>query len=124
MQNYEQLTEAVFGNTSRLLHSWTFTGVPVGSSYKLHFEGYRPDNPDGDNFQFYRATTQNGSYTLIGGLTVNSQTETPGGVDSSSFVPTGFSGMLYIQVRDTNSAGNKKSLDSIFIDYLAIRTVP
>ncbi len=119
----EGFQEALFGNTSALYQTWRFDNVPLGSTHKLHFEGYRPNNNDTDNFEFGWSTTATGAFNAIG-ATISSPTEIAGGTDSPAFGPANFSGTLYIFIRDTNRAANKKSLDTVFIDHLGIKTFP
>lgn len=122
----EVLREVVVGSQSQLSHAWRFDNVPAGSTYKLHFEGSRPANADGDDFQFYWGTSANGPFTSIGtSARITQPTETPGGTDSSTFSPTNFTGgTLYINIQDTNRANNKKSLDTVSIDHLEVLRVP
>jgi len=111
-------------NSSALSYYWRFDNVPSGSSYKLHFKGSRPNNPDGDNFKFQWATSTTGTRTDISGAVISSPTEISGGTDSGSFTPPGGTTTLYIYVKDTNSQNNKSSLDTVTIDHLTVLTVP
>jgi hypothetical protein len=111
--------------TNRLRHTWSFDSVPVGFSHHLYFEATRPNNSEKDNFQFYYALPladgSPGAFSSINGAVVSTPTA-PGAVTSSNFGPAGVAGRVYIQIRDTKANG--AILDSVSIDYLAIRTTP
>src|SRR5262249_41605415 len=111
--------------TTRLKSNWVFDNVPVGFSHYLYFEATRPNNSEGDNFQLYYALPlangQPGTFTAISGALISTPTA-PGAVTSSTFGPAGMVGKVFIQIRDTKQNGS--ILDSVSIDYLAIRTNP
>jgi len=113
-------TREVLKETSGgLTHTWIVDNVPCSSSrHLLHLEGNRPNNSDGDNFQFYYSTDGT-SFTLIPGALIDDAKEGSGGWDSA-FDDAGLMGRIYIQVRDT-VAGGGSSLDKVHIDHLEIR---
>ncbi|HEU5179547.1 MAG TPA: S8 family serine peptidase [Candidatus Polarisedimenticolia bacterium] len=112
---YEVLKETSGG----LTHTWKFTKTPCGTSrHLLHIEASRPNNPDGDNFQFYYST-DGVNYSAISGALVNKAFDIVGGTDYA-FDDAGLMGHIYIQVRDT-VAGGGSSLDTLKVDYLEIR---
>lgn len=119
----ETLREGPAGNdSSSLNYYWSFGSLPAGT-YKLHFKGSRPSNPDSDDFKFRWGTSQNGTQTDISGAVINSTTDVAGGTDSGTFTLTS-TNTLYIFVRDTNSQVHKNSLNTVTIDHLAVLTVP
>jgi outer membrane protein assembly factor BamB len=111
--------------TNRLRHTWVFDNVPVGFTHQLYFQATRPDNSEKENFQFYWAPPladgTPGTFTSISGAVVSTPTP-PGAVTSGTFGPAGLVGKVFIQVRDTKASGGL--LDSVSIDYLAIRATP
>jgi len=111
--------------TTHLKSTWVFDNVPVGFSHNLYFEATRPNNSEGDNFQLYYALPlgngQPGTFTAITGALISTPTA-PGAVTSSAFGPAGMVGKVFIQIRDTKQNGS--ILDSVSIDYLAIKTTP
>jgi len=118
---WEVLREEVSGNTSLLVHTWRFDNVPAGTSHALHLEGNRPNNADGDNFQFYYSTDGT-NFSIISGALINKGLEQPGGGDYSIAVGTG--GTWYIRVLDTNAGAGKTGLDTVKVDHLSLKTVP
>jgi|GEM_PF-6954468 len=116
----EGLREASPNN--RLIHTFTFSSVPYGSSHKLYFEAWRPNNADTDNFKFSYALPladgTPGAFTDIPGALISTP-NAPGSVLSGTFGLPGMYGKVFIRIQDTNGGTN---LDSVFIDYLAIRT--
>jgi len=95
--------------------------VPAGQSHKLHVEGHRPTNTEGDNFQFSYSTTGS-SYTTIPGALINTTSDVAGGTDYT-FGTGGLSGIVYIRIQDTNQSSGA-ALDTVYVDHLTIRTVP
>jgi outer membrane protein assembly factor BamB len=111
--------------TNRLNHIWIFDNVPVGFTHQLYFEATRPENSEKDNFQFSWAPPlpdgSPGTFTDIPGALVSNPTA-PGAVTSGNFGTAGMVGRAFIRVRDTKPSGSL--LDTVSIDYLAIRTTP
>jgi hypothetical protein len=127
---YQRLKEANVGGVSRLVHTWKFTGVPAGSSHRLHLEGNRTQTgTDSDNFQFFwsasdpaGSVSETAGFTQIGSATIKSTTDTSGGQDfsfGSSVLPS----TVYIRVID-NKTTSGAVLDTLNLDHLAIKTVP
>jgi hypothetical protein len=119
----EQLKEALSGGVSRLSHRWQFNSVPKTTTgpptrLKLVLEGYRPNNAEGDNFQFAYSTDGANSWTNINGGVINSQFEGIFTIDLGQ--PAQQVGTIYIRVEDTNQTSGT-ALDSVFIDYLVLR---
>jgi hypothetical protein len=117
---YEILTEG--GAGANLVNTYRFDNVQPGSSHELLLKGNRPSNSENDNFQFsYSTTGQEGSFLDITGALIKKPFEP---ADPFAFVVASgsLSGTVYIRVKDTNPVG--ANLDSVKIDYLAIRTNP
>jgi hypothetical protein len=115
----EAFQETLQGGVSRLAHTWRFENVPAGTtSPALVFEGYRPNNSESDDFQFYYSTDGQ-TFTSIAGAVINKVLELTGGI-SVTFGTPGLSGTIYIQVQDTNQATGT-NLDRVYVDYLTIR---
>ena len=118
----EGLKEISSGGKSKLVMTYVFNSVPSGSAHKLYIEGVKGGNGD-DNFEFWYSTTGNSSdYTLIAGSTVTSYALDQ--VLQPAFGTGSLSGTIYIQLRDTNPTNSGKTLDSIYVDRLAVQTVP
>jgi hypothetical protein len=120
----EQLTETQVsvpgGNTSSLVQTWRFDLVPAGSSHKLHVQGYRPNNTEGDDFQFYYSF-DNVNFFPISGAIINNATETT----NAYIISETQGGTWYIRVQDTNSAAAQNPvLDSVYVNFLTIEAVP
>lgn len=113
----EVLREGLQNNKSKLTHIWRFDGVPAGI-HTLRFEAQRPDNAEGDNFQF-AWSTDGSSFTNISGALVSTPTETSGGL-TASMGSTSSLGSIYIRIQDTKPNGSV--LDTVEIDYLVIET--
>jgi hypothetical protein len=103
---------------SRLTQIWQFGGVPAGQ-HELLVEGYRPDNTEGDNFQF-SVSTDGQNFTEVVGAVINSATET-----TNIYPITGIpeSTLIYVKMEDTNRTWGH-ILDEVYVDHLAIRTQP
>jgi outer membrane protein assembly factor BamB len=125
---YEQLTESLVNGVSRLRHTWRFDNVPSGTNRKLHIEGNRSAGSDKDDFQFYVSTsTQNpppdSSFVAINGAIINANGDTAGGADFSFTYSSPFYTTVWIRVEDTKT-NSGTALSSLFLDHLAIKTVP
>ncbi len=116
----EVLTESVSGGGppsnrfSQLDHVWTFD-VPAGTSHAFHLEAWRDANSEGDDFTF-SWSSDNSSYTPM--LTVNKSSDD--NVIDSYLFPGSISGTIYVKVSDTDQSGGNQSLDSVYVDYMAI----
>jgi hypothetical protein len=113
--SHEVLQTARVGSLTRLIHTWRFDNVPVGS-HRLVVEAFRPNNPNGDNFQF-SWSTDNVSFTTIPGAIVNSSTESR---IESAFGSASTGRTLYVRVTNTVTAGAKNR--TVNIDLLTIAT--
>ena len=111
---YQSLTEVVNSRYSYLEHKWTFY-VTGGTALTFYVEAYRPSNSDGDDFVF--SYSQDGS-TFSNMLTVtkSSDDNTP----QTFTLPSSIMGTIFIRVQDTNHKNNKKSLDTLYVDRMAI----
>jgi hypothetical protein len=118
----EQLKEVKLQGVSRLSHRWQFDGVPKTTTspptrLKLVLEGYRPNNAEGDNFQFAYSADGANTWTNIIGAVINSQIEPIWTFDLGQPV---HGGTIFIRVEDTNQTSGR-DLDSVFIDNLVLR---
>jgi hypothetical protein len=112
----EVLRETLQGTKSRLTHLWRFDNVPAGS-HSLVWEGLRPQNPDGDNFQISWSTSAAGPWTNV--VLIDKVFEPTGGLPAV-MGSTATIGAIYIRIQDTKPSGT--SLDTVEIDYLVITT--
>jgi len=120
---YECLQEGTSGGLSHLEHVWKFASVPAGTQ-SLVVEAQRAANSDGDNFQFYYNIGCDCSTTLyqpITGSLINHNFYPSGGAVLSLSLTTTATTDFYVLVRDTAGGSN---LDTVKVDYLAIRTTP
>jgi len=120
---FECLQEGTSGGLSHLEHVWKFCNVPVGSQ-SIVFEGTRAMNSDGDNFQLYYnigADCSTPLYQPITGALINHNFYPSGGLVNSMSITTTATTDFYVLIKDTAGGSN---LDTVKIDYLAIRTSP
>jgi len=114
---YEVFEEEKINGISTLRRKWRFDNVPTTSQFHvLHYEGNRPANTDGDDFEFW-VSHDDISYTKINGAIINSTTDVSGGVDSQIFQES--SSTIYIMLMDT--AGGATN-DRVNVDHLVIKT--
>lgn len=117
---YESIKEAAFTVDEKtkytaLCHIWTFDiGGKTLSNPKFCVEAYQNRSRDGDNFVFSYSTN---GMDYIPMITVT-KTEDNNSLQSYS-LPTGFGGMVYIKVQDTNSTVGSFT-DTIYIDQMYI----
>ena len=108
-------------NKSHLRVMWKFANVPAGTQ-SINFYGTRPNNSDGDNFQFYYNQTGNPNIGLtITGALINHNFAPTGGVTSSLSLTTTSTSDIYILLADTADGLN---LDTVTLDRVAIVTTP
>jgi len=113
-----------------LNHTWKFN-VSVGYAHQLHFEGWRTNGAEVENFQFYYATPQPGvvpetpgTFNLIPGALVD---KARGGINADwAFGPQSVTAPLYgtVWIRILDTAPNGTSLDKMRTDYMSIKTTP
>ncbi len=101
---------------SLLEHKWTIYVRP-GSAATLYINAWAPTNTDNDTFRLAYATD---GATFSDMFTITSATSDPN--TPQSFDLSGLSGTITIRVVDSNRTAGKKSLDSVYIDYLYIET--
>ena len=102
---------------SYLEHKWTID-VTGGSSVTFYVEAYRTDSGEGDNFNF-SYSTDDSIYTDM--VTVTKTTDD--GTCQTYELPSNLSGTVYIRVKDTDQTAGNKTLDTIYIDHIFIRSV-
>ena len=108
------ITEVPYGrrNASRLEHIWRFDQVPGGASVTLFADVSGPSN-DNEVFDFYFATSQNGTYSYL----FTAKTDS-GHSYQSAELPSGVGGTLYVKVRDSRRGRQSTSLDSLEVRHL------
>jgi len=118
---YESITERESGGKpsnrySYLEHQWTFN-VTGGSTVTFYIEAYKTDNSEGDDFVF--------AYSTNGEDWTNMVTVTKTSDDDSTqsyALPSSLSGTTYVRVKDTDQTAGNKSLDTIYVDHMYIRS--
>jgi len=118
---YESITEVESkGNPasrySYLEHKWTFN-VTGGSTVTFYIEAYKTDNSENDDFVF--------AYSTNGEDWTNMVTVTKTSDDDSTQsyeLPSSLSGTTYVRVKDTDQTAGNKSLDTIYVDHMFIRS--
>jgi hypothetical protein len=118
---YEAITEVESGGKpskrySYLEHTWT-VDVTGGSSVTFYVEAYKTANSEGDNFVF-AYSTDNVNFTDM--VTVSKTSDD--NVAQSFVLPGSLSGTVYIRVKDTNQSQGNRSLDTVYIDEMYIRS--
>jgi hypothetical protein len=99
---------------SYLEHTWTLP-VQAGATMVLNAQVDPDDSADGDAFEF-AYSTDNSSFTPL---------FTTSGAESAAYsavLPADFSGTLYVRVRDTDRTAGNRTLDSVAVDHLYVRT--
>ena len=101
---------------SYLEHKWGFD-VPPGAAVTFHANAWSPPSADGDAFVFaYSIDDMN--YTDMFAIVDNFDTS----VYQVFALPEPLSGRIWVRLTDTNQAGGQRSLDSVSIDHLFIRS--
>ena len=93
-------------------HQWTFNATG-GDSVTVHATAWRDDNSDGDNFTFAWSQDGNNWIDMFSVSSMTSQTFTHS-------LPNTTSGTLYVRVVDTDQSAGNRSIDQLYVDYLAI----
>jgi PKD repeat protein len=126
--NYYQLRETETGGNPANRFSqlaWIFEVlVTGGSDVEFFVQAYHDVDADGDDFTFQYSNAVGGPWTDM--VTVTDTTDTGTYLSYSDATLDGYSGLLYIRVRDTDwGNGNNAYFGSIFIDdmYLDSTTV-
>jgi hypothetical protein len=115
---YEGLTEGPQSMFARLNHEWTFTVSP-GSKVYFHVEGYNPESPEGEYFQFLGYGAEGEWFPL--NTTLYSPDDPQG--DYWKKLPANFTGDVSIRLVDMY-VNFGEAQDTAYIDQLWIRTVP
>jgi len=118
---YESITEVESGGRpsnrySYLEHKWT-VDVTGGSEVTFHLEAYRSSSSDGDDFVF-AYSTDDSTYTKM--VTVTKTTDN--GSYQTFDLLGDLSGTVYIRVMDADRTWGNRSLDTIHIDQMFIRS--
>ena len=103
---------------STLEHKWLIN-VTGGNktSVTFHLEANCTNTGDGDEFKFEYSTDENTDYEYM--VTVNTTTDT----NLSCELLSNLTGTVYIRVTDTNQTAGNRSLDTISIGHMFIRSV-
>jgi alpha-L-fucosidase len=112
----QQICEVSNGAISELEHRWT---INVLKHQKATFfvEAYRSANAEGDDFVF--------SYSLDGNSWNEMVTVTKTSDDDSLqyfVLPNSVMGTVHIRVKDTDRSNGNTGLDSVYVDYMFIRS--
>jgi len=117
---YEAISERESGGKpsnrySYLEHKWTFALTCSYTSIDFYIEAYHSANSEGDDFVF-AYSTNDADYTDI--LTVTKTTDDD--TNQGFSLPNSLSGTVYIRVKDTDQTPGRKTLDTVYIDYIYI----
>ncbi|MEA3296728.1 MAG: PKD domain-containing protein [candidate division Zixibacteria bacterium] len=116
--SYEGITEVEYTDhprkrSSYLEHKWTLDVGSGGPDMMFYVEGYRSANSEGDDFVFAYSTDD---VTYVDMVTIASTTEQV----YSYTLPTGLTGTVYIQVKDTDLSWDNIVLDAVYVDEMYI----
>ena len=114
---YETLTEIVQRKKSLLEHTWTFD-LTGGDTIEFSVEAHHNDGTEDDHFTFQYSTDE--------AIWINMVTVTKTGDDDTAqtyLLPPGTTGTVYVRAIDTNRAGKKTYLDTLYVDQMFISTV-
>ncbi len=120
---YEAITEIESkGNPAKrysyLEHKWTID-VTGGSEVTFYVEANHTVNTEGDDFEFEYSNSLDGTYTPMVTVTNTSDTDTY----QTYELPKNTEGTVYIRVMDTDQTKGNRTLDTISIDQMFIRSV-
>jgi len=101
---------------SYLEHKWTIS-VTGGTTVTFYVEAYHTANTENDDFVF-AYSTDDSSYTDM--LTVTKTSDD--NAYQSYVLPSSTSGTVYIRVTDTDRTAGNKTLDTIYVDHMYIRS--
>jgi len=119
---HEAISEAQSGGgqpknlRSVLQHKWTFN-VPAGNAVTLYLEAHHTYNTEGDNFVFAYSTD---NVTYVDLLTVTKTSDDD--AYQTAALPSSISGTVYIRVQDADQTRGNGSLDTVYVDYMFIRS--
>lgn len=120
--DYESITEVESGGKpsnrrSFLEHTWTFDLVGNADSVTFNVEAYHTANSEGDDFTFAYSLDGN-AYTNM--LTVSAVSDT--NMVQSFALPSNLSGTLFVRVTDDDQSQGNRSLDTIYVDQMYVRS--
>ncbi|TLM98310.1 hypothetical protein FDZ71_17285, partial [bacterium] len=118
---YEAITEIESGGNpasrySYLEHKWTI-GVTGHDTVTFYVQAHHTANTEGDDFVF-AYSTDNSSYTDMVTVTKTSDDDTY----QSYAMPSDTNGTVYIRVKDTDRTAGRRTLDTIYVDHMYIRS--
>ena len=102
---------------SYLEHKWTID-VTGGDTVTFYVEAHHTANSEGDDFVF-AYSTDDSTYTDMLTVTKTSDDSTY----QSYVLPGATSGTVYLQVKDTNQTPGNKTLDTVYVDHMFIRSI-
>jgi len=119
---YEELEEersgGWIGRYSLLEHTWTFE-VTGGGYVTFLVEAYHEANDEGDHFAFeYSTNGMAWAYLLT--VTKTSDNDSP----QQAPLPADLKGTVYVRVTDTDRSSRRRDRDSLFVDWMCIRSDP
>jgi len=118
---YESITERESGGRpsnrySYLEHKWTFS-VTGGSTVTFYIEAYKTSNTENDDFVFAYSTNGEDWTNMV------TVTKTSDDDNTQSYaLPDDLSGTTYVRVKDTDQTAGNKTLDTIYVDHMFIRS--
>jgi len=118
---YESITERQSGGKpanrySYLEHQWTFS-VTGGDTVTFYLQAYKTDNAENDDFVFAYSTNGD-NWTDMVTVTKISDDDTY----QTYELPGSLTGTTYVRVKDTDQTPGNKSLDTIYVDHMFIRS--
>jgi M6 family metalloprotease-like protein len=99
-------------------YQWLFNNVRDGLAITLFVNGWAPANAEADDFIFEVSLDNGSTWTEV--LTIPNGSE-PGTLHAAP-LPSGSSGNLILRVVDTDQTQGARSLDSVQVDQLFLRT--
>ena len=117
---YESITERESGGKpqsrySYLDHKWVFNVVP-GNLVTLYANVWSGGSSDGDSFIFAYSTDDSNYFNIF---TVNSTS--PSNLVTIN-LPSSIQGTIYLRVFDSDHASGHRTLDTVYVDQLYIRS--
>jgi len=118
---YEAIEEKESGGKpdrrySYLQHKWTFN-ITGGNIVTFYVEAYHTSNSEGDDFVF-AYSIDDLTYTDM--LTVTKTSDD--NAYQTYALPGSLSGTVYIRVKDTDQTRGNRTLDTIYVDHMYIRS--
>jgi hypothetical protein len=103
---------------SYLEHKWRID-VTTNEKVTFHLQAHHTANAEGDDFVF-ACSTDDSNYTNMLTVTKTSDDDTY----QSYELPNDINGTVYFRVKDTDRTPGNRTLDTIYIDHMYIRSEP